>query len=59
MVGVGGIPMNAFAAPAAAGAAGYGSAAIDQPAVRIRQKFPETWLWDSVDSGYDSYQTKY
>lgn len=45
--------MNAFAAVPAASGAGYASSAIDQPAVRIRQKFPETWLWDSVDSGYD------
>ena len=53
MIGGGAIPMNAFAAPPAAAAAGFGghSAAADPPAVRIRDKFPETWLWDSIDSG--------
>lgn len=22
--------------------------------VRVRQRFPETWLWDSIYSGYDT-----
>lgn len=22
--------------------------------VRVRQNFPETWLWDSINSGYEN-----
>lgn len=27
-------------------------------APRVRQHFPETWIWDLVDAGYEKYQFK-
>lgn len=53
----GGIPVNAFAVPPAISEDALSGATFasssSEPPVRIRQKFPETWLWDSVDSGYE------
>lgn len=51
--------------PANAGGAAFGQAFASEVSlekgsssgsdpVRIRQNFPETWLWESIDSGYEN-----
>lgn len=35
-----------------ANADAFGNSVSESPAFRIRRNFPETWLWDSIHSGY-------
>lgn len=35
--------------------AAFGNSVSESPAFRIRRNFPETWLWDSIHSGYGDY----
>lgn len=41
------VPIEAAAFPMSAGTMGP-----TEPAIRIRRDFPETWLWQMLESGY-------
>ena len=43
------IPEAAFDAPLSS----VGAPASEGAPVKIRKNFPETWLWESLDSGYE------